>query len=81
MIVASRNRVGMMQIIDRIGNVSGIDKGVYDGYVHRFSPSFLRLHLYLLLLCLRKYGLRLSNSLSKSTSSKSAAFMLSSSSS
>ena len=31
MIVASRNRVGMMQIVDHIGNVSGIDKGVYDG--------------------------------------------------
>ena len=31
MIVASRNRVGMMQIIDHIGKVSGIDKGVYDG--------------------------------------------------
>ena len=31
MIVASRNRVGMMQIIDHIGNISGIDKDVYDG--------------------------------------------------
>jgi len=31
LIVASRNRVGMMQIIDHIGKVSGIDNGVYDG--------------------------------------------------
>ena len=31
MIIASRNRVGMMQIIDHIGKASGIDKGVYDG--------------------------------------------------
>jgi hypothetical protein len=31
MIVASRNRVGMMQIIDHIGKVSGIDEGVYRG--------------------------------------------------
>ena len=28
-IVASRNRVGMMQIIDHIGKVSGIDEGIY----------------------------------------------------
>ena len=31
MIVASRNRIGMMQIIDHIGKVSGIDEGVYRG--------------------------------------------------
>ena len=31
MIVASRNRVGMMQIIDHIGKVSSIDEGVYRG--------------------------------------------------
>jgi transposase len=31
MIVASRNRVGMMQIIDHIGRVSGIDEAVYCG--------------------------------------------------
>jgi hypothetical protein len=31
MIVASRNRVGMMQIIGHIGKVSGIDEGVYRG--------------------------------------------------
>jgi transposase len=31
MIAASRNRAGMMQIIDRIGEVSGIDEGVYRG--------------------------------------------------
>jgi len=31
MIAASRNRVGMMQIIDHIGKVSGIDEGVYRG--------------------------------------------------
>jgi len=30
-IVASKNRVGMMQIIDHIGKVSGIDEGVYCG--------------------------------------------------
>jgi len=30
-ISASRNRVGMMQIIDHIGKVSGIDEGVYRG--------------------------------------------------
>jgi len=30
-IVASRKRVGMMQIIDHIGKVSGIDEGVYRG--------------------------------------------------
>jgi transposase len=31
MIVASRNRVGMMQIIDHIGKASGIDESVYRG--------------------------------------------------
>ena len=31
MITASRNRVGMMQIIDHIGRASGIDEGVYRG--------------------------------------------------
>jgi hypothetical protein len=31
MIIASRNRVGMMQIIDHIGKTSGIDEGVYRG--------------------------------------------------
>jgi transposase len=31
MIVASRNREGMMQIIDHIGKVSGIDESVYRG--------------------------------------------------
>jgi transposase len=31
MIVASRNRVGMMQIIDHIGKISGIDEGIYRG--------------------------------------------------
>ena len=31
MINASRNRVGMMQIIDHIGKVSGIDESVYRG--------------------------------------------------
>ena len=30
-ILASRNRVGMMRIIDHIGKVSGIDEGVYHG--------------------------------------------------
>jgi transposase len=30
-IVASRNRVGMMQIIDHIGKVSGIDEAIYRG--------------------------------------------------
>jgi len=30
-IVASRNRVGMMRIIDRIGKISGIDEAVYRG--------------------------------------------------
>jgi len=30
-IVASRNRVGMMRIIDHIGKISGIDEGVYRG--------------------------------------------------
>jgi len=31
MIIASRNRVGMMQIIDHIGKASGIDEGIYRG--------------------------------------------------
>jgi hypothetical protein len=31
MIAASRNRVGMMRIIDHIGKASGIDEGVYRG--------------------------------------------------
>ena len=30
MIIASRNRVGMMQIIGHIGKVSGIDKAEAD---------------------------------------------------
>jgi transposase len=30
-ILASRNRVGMMQIINHIGKVSGIDEGIYRG--------------------------------------------------
>ena len=31
MIVASRNRIGMMQILDHIGRVSGIDEAIYSG--------------------------------------------------
>ena len=31
MIIASRNRVGMMRIIDHIGKASGIDEGIYRG--------------------------------------------------